>query len=323
MWLRSEARDDRQIGGRAASDKRNMPVADVIDRVETVDAALNYVEPGASMLRRFVATGAEVNNFGCREEQVSIRNGRPLRDRLTMDVAGFELIDHASAVKNFLDEADVAAVYPAEAVDIVKRATGASSAFVTNWNLRSTDEDEVEAFKAQGRNGRTGRMQPPGFSVHIDQYPDVAERFASALYAERAPDGPGYHRFINMSLWRTFSEPPQDQPLALCDFASLANDEGLRNALIFGDSIPDEDRMHDPIEGEDGVPAATLFKYRPTHRWYYYPNMTRDEALLFKFHDSNQSVAWRVPHSAFLDHSAVRPNPRKSIELRCTAFFEN
>src|SRR6478735_2209001 len=128
--------------------REEKPVTDVTDRVDTVDAALNYVEPGASMLRRFVATGAEVNNFGCTLEQVRIRNGRPLRDQLTIDVAGFELIDHKSAVKDFLDEADVAALYPQEAVEIVKQVTGATSAFVTNWNLRSTDEDEVEAFKA-------------------------------------------------------------------------------------------------------------------------------------------------------------------------------
>jgi len=294
----------------------------VIERAESVDAALNYVEPNASMLRRFVATGQEVNNYECSLEQVRIRNGRPLRDRLTMDRVGFELFDHKSAVGDFLDEADVAAVYPQEAIDLVKTVLGASTAFVTNWNLRSTDEGEVEDFKARGRDGRTGRMQPPGFQVHIDQFPDVAERFARNLYAERVPEGPGFHRFMNLSLWRTFSQPPQDQPLALCEFGSFGDEEGLRNALIFGDSIPPRDRMHDPIEGEDMVPAATLFKYSPNHRWWYFPDMTRDEAILFKFHDSDQSVAWRVPHSAFRDRSVAHANVRKSIELRCTAFFE-
>lgn len=293
-----------------------------LSRPESIEARLNYVEPGASLLRRFIATGEEVNSFGYHEHSVRIRNARPHRDRFTLDTAGFELFDHRSAVVDFLDEEEVATVYTGEAVDLVKRATGASSVFITNWNLRSTDQAEVRDFRQKGRVGRTGRMQPPGFQVHIDQYPDAAERFASRLYADRAPTGPGYHRFITLSLWRTFSQPPQDLPLAVCEFPSIRDEEGLRNTLIFGDSIPEEKMMHAPIEGEDRLPAATLFKYDPAHRWWFYPDMNRDEALLFKFHDTDQSVAWRVPHTAFADNSVEHPNPRQSIELRCTAFFE-
>jgi hypothetical protein len=50
--------------------------------------------------------------------------------------------------------------------------------------------------------------------------------------------------------------------------------------------------------------------------------MTRDEALLFKFFDSDHTGPWRVPHTAF--HDATRPNAntRRSIECRTVAFFE-
>jgi hypothetical protein len=50
--------------------------------------------------------------------------------------------------------------------------------------------------------------------------------------------------------------------------------------------------------------------------------MQRDEALLFKFHDSDRSVAWRVPHTAFWDPSFPDANVRESIETRIYAFFE-
>jgi hypothetical protein len=50
--------------------------------------------------------------------------------------------------------------------------------------------------------------------------------------------------------------------------------------------------------------------------------MTRDEILLFKLNDSDQSVAWRVPHSAFHDKAAKATEPRHSIEFRTIAYFE-
>ena len=40
------------------------------------------------------------------------------------------------------------------------------------------------------------------------------------------------------SVWRVFSPPPQDWPLALCDFRSVRDDEGLDNQLYFVDGIP-------------------------------------------------------------------------------------
>ena len=50
--------------------------------------------------------------------------------------------------------------------------------------------------------------------------------------------------------------------------------------------------------------------------------MVRDEALLFKFHDSIRQGAWRVPHTAFWDTSLPDAHPRESIECRSIAFFE-
>lgn len=292
-------------------------------RPDSVRAALSYVDPHANILRRFVATGEEVNTFGSEVHEVTIRNARRHMEGLTLDQAGFQLFHHRSAVRQFLDEQEVGAVYPREAVDLVKSATGADDAIVSNWNLRSASAEDVSSLRDQGRTGRSGRMQPPGSQVHIDQYPDAAERVARALYERERPAGPAYRRFINFSLWRTFSTPPQDRPLALCHFQSIRPDEGLRNTLIFGESIPDSDARNGPIEGEMQMPAATLFRYNPDHCWWFYPDMTRDEAILLKFHDTDQSVAWRVPHTAFVDPSASNPVPRQSIELRCTAYFLN
>ena len=122
--------------------------------------------------------------------------------------------------------------------------------------------------------------------------------------------------------WRTFSDPPQDWPLALCDARSVGADEGTRNTLHIVDQIPDEQTMLRDMPDEDSLIAAAIFHYNPKHRWWYFSNMTRDEVVLLKFHDSDRSRAMRVPHTAFCDPTFANAKPRHSIECRSFAFFE-
>jgi hypothetical protein len=54
-----------------------------------------------------------------------------------------------------------------------------------------------------------------------------------------APRPPaGFRRALITSLWRVFSPPPQDWPLAICDYPSVGPAEGLDNRLYFVDKIP-------------------------------------------------------------------------------------
>ena len=52
--------------------------------------------------------------------------------------------------------------------------------------------------------------------------------------------GSGFSRAVSTSFWRVFSPPPQDWPLAVVDFQSLDDDEGMPNTLYFVDEIPDD-----------------------------------------------------------------------------------
>jgi hypothetical protein len=108
--------------------------------------------------------------------------------------------------------------------------------------------------------------------------------------------------------------------LAICDYTSVRPDEGLANRMYFVDKIPEDLNMAMP----EDAPGASGFEFHhnPDHRWWYFPDMTRDEILLFKLNDSDQSVAWRVPHSAFHDKAAKATEPRHSIEFRTIAYFE-
>jgi hypothetical protein len=63
--------------------------------------------------------------------------------------------------------------------------------------------------------------------------------------------------------------------------------------------------------------------YNPAHDWYYFPEMTRDEALVFKCYDSlTDGRARYTAHSAF-EHPDTPPAApeRESIEMRTFAFY--
>jgi hypothetical protein len=63
--------------------------------------------------------------------------------------------------------------------------------------------------------------------------------------------------------------------------------------------------------------------YNPEHRWYYFPNMQRHEAVVFKTFDSIKDGRARwTAHTAFDDPtSPPDAPPRESIEMRTLAFY--
>ena len=144
---------------------------------------------------------------------------------------------------------------------------------------------------------------------------------ADTIYKESFPGEKPYSRFIASSLWRTFSEPPQDWPLALCDGSTVGADEGTPNSQIIVDEIPGRESMlGDMPEAETAITAA-VFRHNPKHRWWYFSNMNRDEVVLLKFHDSDETRTMRVPHTAFHDPGFPDASARESIEFRTFAYF--
>jgi hypothetical protein len=276
--------------------------------VEGVEAAIDYLVPGSRINRRYVAPGAELNTGQYAPHTVLIRNGRPVRGELGLDTQGFVLAHQPSRVKDFKDKSEVDAVYGAEVDRIVKALTGADLVAPLGYVLRTSGPTRAE-------------IQPPASEVHVDMTPDRAVRLAAATYERSFAGRPRFSRFIASSLWRPFSQPPQDWPLAVCDGTSVGNDEGVPNVMVRLATLPDPNNIPAHHEGEDQLPAASIFFFNPKHHWWYFPDMTRDEVLLVKFHDSDHSKAWRAPHTSFRDPGVHNAAPRESIECRTIAYY--
>ena len=82
--------------------------------------------------------------------------------------------------------------------------------------------------------------------------------------------------------------------------------------------IVNEDLIYQDRKGE-----VQVVTYNPAQRWFYFPRMTVDEALLIKCFDSRLDVSRFAAHSAFTDPTTPPDaEPRESIEIRTVAFFD-
>ncbi len=114
------------------------------------------------------------------------------------------------------------------------------------------------------------------------------------------------NRFAFINVWRPIRGPVEEAPLAVCDARSMKPADFVATDLRYRDRT-----------GEVYTVA-----FNPEHRWFYFPRMQRDEALLLKCYDSATGRARWTAHTAFDDPTSP-PNsaPRESIEARTIAFF--
>jgi hypothetical protein len=273
-----------------------------------IETTIDYLIPTSKINRRFWAPGKEFNTGEYHAYPVTIRNARLAEEPITLDTHGFCLSSQPSALRDFHDQERLTRDYPAEVIAIAKRLTGADFVVPMGGQLRSP------VISGAG-------VQPPAAEAHVDFNTRTAQKIARSIYDKAAPEGPGFDRFIAFSLWRTFSTPPQDWPLALCDFRSVGDEDAVANVKVDVDEIPTGDALYAPIDGEDEMMAATIFHHNPAHRWWYFPDMTPDEVIFIKFHDSDHGRAWRAPHTAFRDTSRPDAVTRESYEFRAIAYF--
>jgi hypothetical protein len=231
--------------------------------------------------------------------QMDIRDARGLE--MTLDRAGFTLCNHRSAVADFTDRASVDAIYRQEIVELVATLSAADLVLVNSPGVLRFSERSA-------KSGTLDNSRPARFA-HVDISDSTAAQFAHGA----APEGRRVSRFVHYNIWRVISEPPQDVPLALCDARTVTP----------ADLIPADAVFNSPNKPEwsfEGIVVA----HHPGHRWHWYSDMTRDEALVFKTNDSDRDRAHCVPHVAFDNPQAgAHAAPRASIEMRAIALWFN
>jgi hypothetical protein len=276
--------------------------------MDGVWATVNYLAPGSTRNRLYVASGDQLATARYEPHQVHVSDGRAQRAELTLDTAGFTLVDHRTSLPELDNPPALDGAYTGEVLSLVRALTGADYVVSLGWLMRRTTADR-------------GGALPPAPDVHVDLHTtEIAHRYARVHARSELPEPGTYRRALWTSLWRAFSPPPQDWPLALCDYRSTDDaEDGIPNLLFRVPALPPPGAPDAP--DDEAESAASLFFHNPAHRWWYFPGMHRGEALLIKLHDTDRSVAWRAPHTSFHDTAAADAHPRESVELRTVAYF--
>ncbi len=271
----------------------------VQDAPVTVEATINYLlDTGVTPSVFTGGPGSTVVRAASPSDprRVTMHNGRLETDGFMLDREGFRFVRHDTNIVNFSNEDEVRRVYYPEMEALVKAETGAKRVVVFDHTLRTANEDDRQARKLREVVQR----------VHNDYTEWSAQQRVRDLLPDEA-EALLTRRFAIVQVWRPIRHPVETFPLAICDARSVAPD----------DLVISERRY------PNRVGQTYAVTYNPDHRWYWFPLMRREEALVFKVYDSLQDGRARfTAHTAFDDPTApAGARPRESIEIRTLAFF--
>jgi hypothetical protein len=275
-------------------------IAELDTAPETIEAELNYfVDTGPTPVTLVgPAGGSDTRTGGGHSElrRVVLHNGRAHAERFALERDGFRFVHHETKVTDFYDEDEIRRVYYPEMEALVKAESGASRVVVFDHTLRTPDHELREK----------ARIREVVRRVHNDYTEWSAPQRVRDLLPDEA-DQLLQRRFAIVQVWRPIRHPVETWPLAIANAQSLS----------LGDMVVTERRYPDRIG------QTSAITYNPAHRWYWFPHMRPDEALVFKVYDSLKDGRARfTAHTAFDDPTTPpHARPRESIEIRTLAIF--
>jgi len=179
---------------------------------------------------------------------------------------------------------------------LVKSETGAARVEVFDHTLRTADDELREAHKIREVVRR----------VHND-YTEWSGPQRVRTFLPQEADELLRRRFAVIQVWWPIRHPVETWPLAIADAQSISPE-----------SLVVTERRY-----PDRIGQTYAITYDPGHRWYWFPRMRPDEALVFKTYESQKGGRARwTAHTAFEDPTTMPDaRPRESIEIRTLAFF--
>lgn len=272
--------------------------------VASVEASLNYLieepseKPAVYLHQPLPEPHRQGPQLGPRT--LRIVDARSLRDALSLDAEGVELVEAGSVIANFDDYYDperVRETYYPGVEALVARETGAVRVVAFDHNLRSKALSEKSQHDAQ----------MPVLFAHNDYTETSGPQRVRDLLPEQA-EALLTKRFAVINVWRPTRDTVKEAPLAVCDAQTMAADDLVSMDLIYPDRV-----------GE-----IQSLRFDEGHRWLYFSQMQPSEAMLLKCYDSATDGRARfTAHSAFDDpHTPPDAPARESIEVRTLAFFD-
>ncbi len=232
-------------------------------------------------------------------QEVSVHDGRKNKPSSSLDVEGFQLVTQKTEVDDFYDDVQLKSTYHEEVKALLMETTGATRVEVFDDTRRSAslERQRVKNIREPAdivHNDYTARSGVKRLRDHFADDIDEAEKLLQ-------------RRFAIVNVWRSIAGPVHNHPVALCDAAT----------------VRPEDLVSVERRAEERIGEIQVALYGPEQRWYCFPEMQMDEALLIKTFDSETDGRARFTlHTSFEDpHAPANAPPRESIETRCLLFF--
>jgi hypothetical protein len=260
-------------------------------QLKSIKAPINFTAPMTEKLYSYnydPGPGITLRNTENEEHPIIVHDARGLD--LSLDREGFALVHHQTAASDLYDEKIITEVYYPECERLMRDAIGAKKVVAFDHIVRNS-----------AKAGPGSLVKMPAGRVHNDYTAWSAPQRVRDLMGDEATELLK-HRFAVNNVWRPIAGPLLRSPLVLCDSQTLDYDNLLASDLRYPDRT-----------GE--TYAVT---YNPNQRWYYFPKMQADEAILISCYDSSRQHAARFSaHGAFDDPSTPEnAPPRESIEVR-------
>ena len=249
-------------------------------RAAATTAVLNFLKPMAgrpSSLQYEAPPGVPQRNAEDEPHVVTIQDARPLAGRLSLDVEGFEYLHATTSFAAFDDDTAIRSFYYPKVQRLLAGATGARRVIAFDHNVRNA------ARAASGEAGIRGPVPRThnDFTARSGRERALAELEARGIDASLL-DG----RFAIVNLWRPIGRKVEKWPLALVDARTLGPDDLVATDLVYRDRVGETYSL--------GFSAG--------QKWYYFPWLTPDEAILTKgYYSKEKGVVRFTAHSAFED----------------------
>lgn len=283
---------------------------------EPLFATFTYQEPESGMrLGRYIRAPShfqyDVSDAPV-EHKARIHNARELPSQASLDTVGFTMRSRPTAFTDFHNDSRVLQSYYAEMRTLLQETTGAQQVVVFDHVVR------------QAPIGNAEHVADAVKRVHCDFTGDSAsstlEHIAEeGIYSQkqkrllRKAEVANLMRqkLVLFNVWRSIgSGPVQRHPLALCDARTVDPSNRLYYEIIYP--------IYSGREAEN-----YCIRFEEAHKWYYFPDMTPDECIVFRQY-SSEGDTQPVFHTALEENPGEEGSqPRQSIEIRAVAFFGN
>ncbi|KAI1456284.1 hypothetical protein F4805DRAFT_233817 [Annulohypoxylon moriforme] len=250
-----------------------------------------------------------------REEHLVRVDSMRGKDDLALETSGFEVMPFTSPLsyRDFDDVDKITGVLLPAFCEKLKEHLGAKEVVALDHAVRRRHENfpisigknyeynQPTMMVHVGKSIITANCTSLGTESALDFSVDEGERMLRVMYPDQGEEIiKGGWKVVN--IWRPLRGPLNDWPLAICDSRTVNHEtDTMPGDIVFTKWATENLQVH----------------HSDKQKWYYLPDQTADEVLIFKSAESSPDKCQAVPHGSFYNPHVSEEEPaRESIDCR-------